>query len=81
MEREYQSYIEKEKEIVVEFEKDRQEEDITSLNNKSTNKKNYEKMDRKEEIDDFLNEIEKEEQPEEKIGKIKKICKWVRELF
>ena len=81
MEREYRSYIEKEKEIVVEFEKDRQEEDITSLNNKSTNKKNYEKMDRKEEIDDFLNEIEKEEQPEEEIGKIKKICKWVRELF
>ena len=81
MEREYRNYIEKEKVTVPEFEKDRQQEDTTFLNNKINNIKNDEKMDRKEEIDNFLNEIEKEEQPEEEIGKIKKICKWVRELF
>ena len=81
MEKEYRHYIEKEKVTVPEFEKDKQQEDTTFLNNKINNIKNNEKMDRKEEIDDFLNEIEKEEQPEEEIGKIKKIYKWVRELF
>ena len=80
MEKEYRNYIESIRENEIELEKERQEEDLTSLNNKINNKQNIEKMDRKEEIDDFLNEIEKEE-PKEEAGKIKKMFKWVKELF
>lgn len=80
MEKEYRNYIESIRENEIELEKERQEEDLTSLNNKINNKQNIEKMDRKEEIDDFLNEIEKEE-PKKEAGKIKKMFKWVKELF
>ena len=80
MEKEYRNYIESIRENEIELEKEKQEEDLTSLNNKINNKQNIEKMDRKEEIDDFLNEIEKEE-PKEEAGKIKKMFKWVKELF
>ena len=80
MEKEYRNYIESIRENEIELEKERQEEDLTSLNNKINNKQNIEKMDRKEEIDDFLKEIEKEE-PKKEAGKIQKMFKWVKELF
>ena len=80
MEKEYRNYIESIRENEIELEKERQEEDLTSLNNKINNKQNIEKMDRQEEIDDFLKEIEKEE-PKKEAGKIQKMFKWVKELF
>ena len=80
MEREYRNYIEKERGNIKGFEREREQENITYSNNKINSKKNNEKMDRKEEIDDFWNEIEKD-QPKEESGKLKKIYKWVKELF
>ena len=48
----------------------------TTLNNKINDKK----MDRKEEIDNFLEEVE-ETEPKKEGGKIKSFFKWFGELF
>ena len=74
MEREYRASIEETKQVnKVKKEKIKEE---TASNNKINDKK----MDRKEEIDSFLEEVE-ETEPEKKDGKIKSFFKWFGELF
>lgn len=71
MEREYKAYLEESRQPAVKENK----EDIT-LNNKIFDKK----MNRKEEIDSFLEEVE-EMEPKKEDGKLKSIFKWFGELF
>ncbi|WP_029758150.1 MULTISPECIES: cell division protein FtsA [Fusobacterium] len=72
MEREYKAYIEENRQAAAK-EKIKEE---TTLNNKIIDKK----MDRKEEIDNFLGEIE-EREPKKEEGNFKKFIKWFGELF
>lgn len=74
MEREYKASIEETKEAN-KVKKEKIKEEITS-----NNKINDKKMDRKEEIDNFLGEIE-EVEPEKEEGKIRKVIRWFGELF
>ena len=74
MEREYKASIEETKEAN-KVKKEKIKEETTS-----NNKINDKKMDRKEEIDNFLGEIE-EVEPEKEEGKIRKVIRWFGELF
>lgn len=75
MEREYKSYVEENRQATAEMKKVKTKEETTS-NDKVIDKK----MNRKEEIDNFLDEIE-ETKSEKEEGKVKKFFKWFGELF
>ena len=77
MEREYKAYLEESRQPAptVKEKKEKIKEEIT-LNNKINN----DKMDRKEEIDSFLEEVE-EREPEKEPGKIRSFFRWFGELF
>ena len=76
MEREYKAYLEESRQPSPTKEKREKVKEEITLNNKT----NDEKMDRKEEIDSFLEEVE-ETEPEKEGGKIKSFFKWFGELF
>ena len=77
MEREYKAYLEESRQPAptAKEKRERIKEEIT-LNNKTNDKK----MDRKEEIDSFLEEVEETEAKKED-GKVKSFFKWFGELF
>ena len=77
MEREYKAYLEETRQPAPTIkEKKEKVKEETTLNNKINDKK----MDRKEEIDNFLEEVE-ETEPKKEGGKIKSFFKWFGELF
>ena len=76
MEREYKAYLEKSRQPSPTKEKREKVKEEITLNNKT----NDEKMDRKEEIDSFLEEVE-ETEPEKEPGKIRSFFRWFGELF
>ena len=76
MEREYKAYLEESRQPSPTKEKREKVKEEITLNNKT----NDDKMDRKEEIDSFLEEVE-ETKPEKEPGKIKSFFKWFGELF
>ncbi|MBS5187862.1 MAG: cell division protein FtsA, partial [Fusobacterium nucleatum] len=76
MEREYKAYLEESRQPSPTKEKREKVKEEITLNNKT----NDEKMDRKEEIDSFLEEVE-ETEPEKEPGKIRSFFRWFGELF
>ena len=77
MEREYKVYLEESRQPAPTAKEKRERiKEETTLNNKINDKK----MDRKEEIDSFLEEVE-ETEPKEEDGKVKSFFKWLGELF
>ena len=76
MEREYKAYLEESRQPSPTKEKKEKVKEEITLNNKT----NDEKMDRKEEIDSFLEEVE-ETEPEKEPGKIRSFFRWFGELF
>ena len=77
MEREYKAYLEETRQPAPTIkEKKEKVKEETTLNNKINDKK----MNRKEEIDNFLEEVE-ETEPKKEGGKIKSFFKWFGELF
>jgi len=77
MEREYKVYLEESRQPAPTAKEKRERiKEETTLNNKTNDKK----MDRKEEIDSFLEEVE-ETEPKEEDGKVKSFFKWLGELF
>ena len=76
MEREYKAYLEESRQPSPTKEKKEKIKEEKTLNNKI----NDDKMDRKEEIDSFLEEVE-ETEPEKEPGKIRSFFRWFGELF
>ena len=77
MEREYKVYLEESRQPAPTAKEKRERiKEETTLNNKINDKK----MDRKEEIDSFLEEVEETEAKKED-GKVKSFFKWLGELF
>jgi len=76
MEREYKAYLEESRQPSPTKEKREKVKEEITLNNKT----NDDKMDRKEEIDSFLEEVE-ETKPEKEPGKIRSFFRWFGELF
>ena len=76
MEREYKAYLEESRQPSSTKEKREKVKEEITLNNKT----NDDKMDRKEEIDSFLEEVE-ETKPEKEPGKIRSFFRWFGELF
>ena len=77
MEREYKAYLEESKQPAPTI---KEKKEVIKEETTSNNKINDKKMDRKEEIDNFLGEIE-EVKPEKEEGKIRKVIRWFGELF
>ena len=76
MEREYKAYLEESRQPAPTKEKREKVKEEITLNNKT----NDDKMDRKEEIDSFLEEVE-EMEPKKEPGKIRSFFRWFGELF
>lgn len=77
MEREYKAYLEESKQPAPTI---KEKKEVIKEETTSNNKINDKKMDRKEEIDSFLEDVE-EMEPKKEDGKVRSFFRWFGELF